>query len=431
MCGIVGVISLSKISSIKEKWFKNALYIDALRGMHSTGILSINSAFEPSIIKKALPAGDFLDLKQVDKLFFGQHRVLLGHNRFASKGAINNRNAHPFTHDHITMVHNGTLTYFNNLKGCKEFTVDSEALCYSLAVDGAKETLEKLQGSFSIVWWDNNEKTMNFIRNEERPMYTAFCDNNETIVFASEPEIITWLSSRLDTIFKHEEPIATDAGKLYTLQIGDNTDKTLVPKVTELNLESFMSEQIYHGNPYGRSEGRTYFPKDIKTKDKLAKYNIKINQRIDFGYITKEKDIGGKCKVIGYMINSPYLPVKIFNMDSRDFNYDENMTGKIVNVSTKLVGNLIELILNPKSIKYAPSGFVETLEDASNAIILYTGYNGETWTEEEFNNYTKNGCAHCCCDIIASDCDKIEWIMRDAVLCEDCSDLLNDRGVLS
>src|SRR5690554_6598577 len=107
MCGIVGIISNKGYANVNErkKLFQQMLFVDALRGEHSTGMFLVDKkGVEVDYVKRAMHATDFLELPAVNKLIndLGSRTFVVGHNRFATQGKINNINAHPFVHGKIT-----------------------------------------------------------------------------------------------------------------------------------------------------------------------------------------------------------------------------------------------------------------------------------------------------------------------------------------
>jgi hypothetical protein len=66
------------------------------------------------------------------------------------------------------------------------FDVDSQAIFASIARFGAKETIPLLQGAWSLVWYDLNEETLNFLRNSERPMWFSYSKELDRLLWASE-----------------------------------------------------------------------------------------------------------------------------------------------------------------------------------------------------------------------------------------------------
>ena len=189
---------ITAINSKDTKDFmKMGLYVDALRGRHSTGLATVDSRGEILINKKALEAVDFLTLPAVNKQIDDHlNRVFIGHNRHATRGAINNVNAHPFQHGKITMVHNGSLTQTHNLPDHNNFIVDSENIAHSLDKIGTLDTLKRLYGAFALVWWDEEEKRVKMARNSERPLTIATIENKNTVIWASEHNMLRFVAAR-------------------------------------------------------------------------------------------------------------------------------------------------------------------------------------------------------------------------------------------
>ena len=450
MCGVVGAMSVANLTYNMEKWFRDALYVDGLRGMDSTGVMSVSPKYEVSVNKKAMNPADFMDLKSTGNLLKTNHRVLLGHNRWATKGAINNANAHPFTHEHITMVHNGSLLSYYSLKDHTKFTVDSEAIAYSIAHDGAEETIKKLNGSFSLVWWDDDAKTMNFCRNDERPMYLSAVEGGKKIVFASEPEMITWLAGGEHTRnskFKHEEPKQTEVGVLYTFDIGANEKggRDLIA-MTSKRVDLFTSTTRYSSNQgrggWDKSSRRSLAQKredkrnnvtPIKggkrngqpVAEKLKQFGLNRGDEVEFSYI--DHSVVGttnKMIVVGTMPTYPFLPIKAYNLNQTPYEFNERLTGKVVSIIINANEPHPSIILSDvQKIKpFVPDTFLEHLieGDGEEDTKVYKGFNGRLLTEQEFNTLTKSGCAQCQCDLEAKDHEDHEWLDTNTVLCDEC-----------
>lgn len=199
MCGIVTV--LGQITQKEITLFKQMLEVDSLRGRHSTGVIKVTADGLVSTKKKAVDGMDFVKLES-GWISGGQNRVLIGHNRWATKGAVNDINAHPFTHDHIHGVHNGTLHTQIGLKDHLTFEVDSDNLFYDIAHGNTHDTVKKLSGAFAINLY--NEKTMEVevFRNSQRPLSMAVLNDGKTVVIASEYLMLEWLLDRNDYIHK-------------------------------------------------------------------------------------------------------------------------------------------------------------------------------------------------------------------------------------
>jgi len=94
MCGIFG---FTGHSSWKTSVLLQALCIaDEVRGQHSTGLVVQTSTSDFFMSKKALRGKSFVARGHCAFLFNRKYGNALGHNRFATAGAVNDRNAHPF-----------------------------------------------------------------------------------------------------------------------------------------------------------------------------------------------------------------------------------------------------------------------------------------------------------------------------------------------
>ncbi len=187
----------------KEKTVvKNMLIGDILRGKHSTGMVVVNEKMvskekETSVIKRAMNAVDFLDLGTVNTALNALNcKLILGHNRYATKGSINNINAHPFEFNRVVGVHNGTLTTQVGLKDHHQFDVDSENLYWDLEHTTIDELYPRLHGALALVWWDKVANTLNFVRNEERPLFFAYSKDNTVLYWASEIWMLLGMADR-------------------------------------------------------------------------------------------------------------------------------------------------------------------------------------------------------------------------------------------
>lgn len=184
MCGLVGVAG--NVTVPMEKAFKRMLELDTIRGPHSTGVCFVPSYGEPSVIKKAGTPWELYQYKRWEDLIRPVNKALIGHNRWATVGAINAQNAHPFEHGHIIGAHNGTLRNQRLLLDSSDFEVDSDNLYYHISEKGLDDALMHTNGAFALSWYDKKEKSLNFIRNDERPLHYLITADGKGILWASE-----------------------------------------------------------------------------------------------------------------------------------------------------------------------------------------------------------------------------------------------------
>jgi len=228
MCGIVGIINpTGKYVKEVPDLFRSLLQVGAIRGPHSTGMFKANGK-QVGWVKAARPGNEFINMQEFNQTMFGcgQMPFLIGHNRWATHGAINNQNAHPFEHKHICMVHNGTIIRTNKLGKHKD--VDSEMIAHAIADDGIEKAAENLHGSFSLVWYNAEDMTLNLLRNKERPMWILNTKEN-IMVLCSEPKMGDWLAERHE--LKVTEINPTETLTVYTFKEGEMVpSKTKVPE---------------------------------------------------------------------------------------------------------------------------------------------------------------------------------------------------------
>ena len=249
MCGITGVASTGLLIEQDKKFFRSALHCDQLRGVDSTGVFTVSKDDVPDvqIFKKAYPAADFLQMRRTNKIIdtLGTVRCIVGHNRAATKGSVNNYNAHPFQCGDITMVHNGTLSNYATLPGYNYNTNDSRLLCRGIAELGIQEAINRISGAWSLVWHDAADNTLNFLRNDQRPMALASNEGRKDLYFASEFMMLDWITARhgikitelLDTqVDQHIklaldapafDPVIQEVKKISTFIVGGNISKKL------------------------------------------------------------------------------------------------------------------------------------------------------------------------------------------------------------
>jgi predicted glutamine amidotransferase len=260
MCGIVGFITEEKnIGAIeRKKFFINALRAGVVRGDDGTGIFMVPHDLDGPAdwAKLGGPAEQFLqDKHAIARLGynekFDEYRAVIGHNRSATVGNTSTANAHPFQEGPITLVHNGTLNTMGGLPTpkhkAKGADVDSHVITHNLATASVEDVVKELDGAYALVWHDARDKSVNILRNSQRPLHLMLLKNHKTILLASEAEMLHWLVQRSsftagDAIF-YPEPG-------YLLKFTDETG--IKPRVTKLTMHTYRT---YSGGGYGGYQG--------------------------------------------------------------------------------------------------------------------------------------------------------------------------------
>jgi hypothetical protein len=202
MCGLVGVITKLKNGFTKQQSeiFDNLLFVDQLRGKDSTGIFLVTNDGTMDMAKEASNATDFRTRPEYTRLLtksISRGAALIGHNRAATKGSIIDENAHPFVVDNrITLVHNGTL--WGDHKKLADTEVDSHAIAHVIHENGdnVEAALKLLTGAYALIWHDYLNKTLNIVRNKERPLH--WMETDDCWIWASEANMLHWIAMRFD-----------------------------------------------------------------------------------------------------------------------------------------------------------------------------------------------------------------------------------------
>jgi hypothetical protein len=251
MCGLVGVAGFIGLN--EEKALRNMLVFDTIRGEHSTGIASVKSNGEVDVCKEVgNPYNLFYSKDFIDTMKYFS-RVLIGHNRWATMGKIDKNSAHPFDLGHIVGVHNGTLRNKHILDDSRFYDVDSENLYHHIQKFGARDAIKNLNGAWSLVWWDKRDTTLNFLRNEERPMWTCTSKDTRTLLWASEPWMLEAAAANNKIIIT--EPAPTKKDTHYSIVINDKGMMSK-PVLTEVKSDYAPVKQSFNGGTAWHGQGK-------------------------------------------------------------------------------------------------------------------------------------------------------------------------------
>jgi len=397
MCGLVGAVG--KIDYQIEKMFKLMLQLDTVRGPHSTGILSVTREDNASILKKVGSPFELEQYKAYDRLFSRCNAVLLGHNRWATKGEVNNINAHPFHCGSIYGAHNGTLTITSNLVGHTEFEVDSENIFHNIDVEGVETTIEKLKGAFALTWYDSKTRTLNLTRNNERPLYYAYTEDKCTVLWASEMWMLKVAADKIGV--KIGECFDVAVGNLYTFEVPSVIPSQVKPytgaiiKKLKLKTAEIKSNLVPFKGGLHAMVGKSvnFFPIDIKTTQ--WKQN----------YIECELDSDGKDSVEVRVYTEVGSKLYEDMKDSLDM-----FKGTVTRYAC--YQNESHLVVSPSSIEKI---FESTVEDSEIFLV-----NNELKTLSEMNEILSNGCAWCSGTSSIEDYEELEFLDDGSYLCPHC-----------
>jgi glucosamine--fructose-6-phosphate aminotransferase (isomerizing) len=158
MCGIIGIVGKQPVTERLLDSLKRLEY----RGYDSSGVATIvGGKIERRRAQGKIRA---LEDRLLNEPLSGT--IGIGHTRWATHGAPSERNAHPHTSGRVTLVHNGIIENFAELKGeltgqghSFESDTDTEIIAHLIdrqlslgdsPVTALKNTLDQITGAFAL-----------------------------------------------------------------------------------------------------------------------------------------------------------------------------------------------------------------------------------------------------------------------------------------
>lgn len=452
MCGIVGCAG--KIGNNEECMFKRMLEFDTVRGPHSTGALFVNAQGHTDVVKRVGTPWDWYQCKAVEEKFRTFSCVLMGHNRWATQGKINNVNAHPFEFDRIIGAHNGTLTTRYMLDDSGKFDVDSENLYHHMNRNGWEDTLPKLNGAFALTWWDKEERSLNFARNNQRPLYFTHSEDGRTFFWASEPWMISVAAHHSEVKIQaiKELPILSHMRVDVPLKVLASAE--VIPEPTFTSFEGYQVP-VYH-RP-ANTGNVAPFPKHDKpalvADKRVTPLPVKTHESdgtpvIDSSKIDRPKVVAGNASFMDYQkrlnkevtftvwgmaksANQKYIQCYALDDDRisvRCYAGEGTHLWKKLLGSTLCFKGLVKGFNNVGGMHLTVD--LRSVDEDANALIfedddvppLVFGYKDKLLTHEEFEKATERGCAWCRVHVAVEDAHECVFISERDFICPDCAE---------
>lgn len=416
MCGIVGIMAHNGTMPVGyQKIFKELLIANTLRGDDSTGVLSLVGK------KKLLLYKDIVDgyalaqtqgYNEVVHKHTQNHRFLLGHNRAATAGSITKDEAHPFTFDKVIGVHNGTISSFgiwqNREPDMANFSVDSQKLYYLINKHGVDEVLKGIYGSYALVYYDRRTKTINFIRNRERPLIFAKGPNN-SLFWASEKGMLQWILERNRIHNVVYEVLPEDT--LWTYKISDTTKRAERARVGVVEYQHYNAGYRVN-NPYSRKNKYRQNQRRLPTIIGPDNYYTSAEEEEDIdcrkehlGKFCYQGFVGHKLIITGYLETYPFRKFVVHDAQRVDYN---NFRNHLLKFKPKYWDkHEKQYVVAIADIQVQPE--LPKTEERPKTEDLIVGPHGTLVPATEFNLLVQHGCINCGETLGAADADDIYW----------------------
>jgi glucosamine--fructose-6-phosphate aminotransferase (isomerizing) len=292
MCGIIGVISNKNSENKILEGLKKMEY----RGYDSSGISVINN----NIIKTHKEEGKIINLEnsiKKDNDFKGN--IAIGHTRWATHGIANRQNAHPHFTEKVSVVHNGIIENYQEIKdkltkeGFKFKSQTDTEVITNLITSFLEQNFDKktiilkvlsiIEGSFALGIIFNDENDLLIAAKKGSPLLIGFGENEnyiasdyfaindyvQNICYLEDGDIAFLTKDKIDIFDINQNKITREIEK-----IDKNSEK-----ISKDGFDHFMLKEIYEQ------------PKTIQKT--LAKYLDKQNQQIslpEFSFDLKKID---------------------------------------------------------------------------------------------------------------------------------------------
>lgn len=437
MCGHFGYITSKPKTGTKARkdFFRDMLVFDTPRGIDSTGIYLHENKDKSVLYKRALAGYDFARMGNVSRMIsMIDPRVAMGHNRAATKGTVNDENAHPFVDDGVVMTHNGTLTNFWSLKAhSAEFDVDSALICNRISTGKFFNFCKEAEGAFALAWYDTKEDKFYLFNNGKRSLCFAISEDGDTMYYGSEGDMMSLAAYRNDNKFKGDEWIIVEEGMLFTFE----PDKPSEYTSEEIELKK--------PQPVGGSGRRSYnnnnspkiidYTKKPTFREVLTKMGLKRGDELQLEWNNSHSEYGRHTHEFTVLnkeeVYSKHHSVKVIYI-CKD---EEELYSLLAHADNILIGEVdaaLEVAGQSSAYLYVtniketelelPNKEGDTKPKRKNKAHDYYPANGGVYIPKKvFLEKIKDGCSQCREPLDIGDATIMEWLDESSPLCPGCS----------
>ena len=260
MCGIVGYVGKKNCIPILIDGLKNLEY----RGYDSAGIAFLNDN-QIKIIKKQ---GRLINLeKEIDNKYYSN--LGIGHTRWATHGVANEINAHPHNVGDITLIHNGIIENYEELR--------NELINHGYQIDTENDT--KIACAYIDYLYKNNHdmlKTLSMLKEKFKGSYALGIlvnGSNKLYAIRKDSPLIIGVSNDGNYIASDVFAILNETNKYIVL---DNNEVVILDnKINVYNDGVLVDKKIltfnHKANEITKNGYSHFMLKEIHEQDNLSK----------------------------------------------------------------------------------------------------------------------------------------------------------------
>jgi len=168
MCGIIGIVGQQPVAGRMLEALRRLEY----RGYDSAGLAVLNGG----LAARRRAAGKLKELEAAFEADPIDSHIGVAHTRWATHGAATTGNAHPHTSGRVTVIHNGIIENFRELKAeleaaGRDFESETDTEAVAALVDAAlsqgrspkqavESALGRLEGAFALVFLFEGEENL-------------------------------------------------------------------------------------------------------------------------------------------------------------------------------------------------------------------------------------------------------------------------------
>lgn len=258
MCGIVGVVGKENATELLIEGLKRLEY----RGYDSAGVATL---MQDGMIARRRAEGKLVNLSEKVSNDPLPGKIGIGHTRWATHGTPTENNAHPHATEHVAVVHNGIIENYKELKAeleksqCRFVTeTDTEVIAHLVThyikqgrsyAQAANDTMDRLEGAFSVAIIFNGEQNYMFGARQGTPLALGYGANE--MYLASDSYALAPLTNQICFLEDGDRVEITNEGAVIKTRDGNTVEReirqtTLSGALTgKGKYKHFMLKEIY------------------------------------------------------------------------------------------------------------------------------------------------------------------------------------------